>query len=107
MVRCTCDAPLLGVHEQGCPVNSIKGGRLSMQLDEAQYQDKYRSIPWLDDNSISLSELIHFMVQNDIPLGARIQYEGCGSHSIEFWWKEAVVEPEPQEELVEDGVLRL
>ena len=59
---------------------------------------KNKLIPWNEGTEahryelgITMAELTAFMVENNIPPHARIQYVGCGSHAIEFVW---VVEEE-------------
>ena len=46
------------------------------------------SIPWDRNHTTSIYDLINFAAENNIPSNARIQYQGCGSHGIEFVWSE-------------------
>lgn len=36
----------------------------------------------------TIVDLMSFMIDNDIPMNAAIEYAGCGTHRIEFVWEE-------------------
>lgn len=63
--------------------------RPSSEREPAKVQ-RYKAIEWTSVEGIAVTELWEmFMNDKDIPPDARIQYQGCGSHSIEFtWWEE-------------------
>ena len=48
------------------------------------------------DNGVTFYELMLFMVEENIPMEARIKYAGCGSHMIEFVWGAS---PEEEKEI--------
>lgn len=36
----------------------------------------------------TMAELVDFVIQNDIPLSAKLVYDECGSHRMALDWKE-------------------
>jgi len=51
------------------------------------------------DEGVTLTELMLWCGENDIPTSAKIQYAGCGTHEIEFVWE---ARPHEIEEILSD-----
>lgn len=42
------------------------------------------------ENGVTIAQIVDWMNDNDVPTDAKMQYEGCGTHRIEFEWTEDV-----------------
>jgi hypothetical protein len=60
---------------------------------------KHKTIDLDHVGGYQIQELVMWMLENEIPLRARMQYAGCGSHVMEFEWSEKTDEDRMAEAL--------